>query len=197
VTTTTTTEPERQLRADARRNRERILEAASAVLAECGVDAQIDDIARRAGVGVGTVYRHFPTKEALLVELVRRKFRVFSEHAREALEQEGDPFEILAAVMRRNAATAAEDVAMQHALGGVGEHIWVQAETEQRELLALTEQMLDRARGGGILRPDIQPSDIGMLMCGVCSTMVHTGPGFDWRRHLELAIDALRAAPDR
>jgi AcrR family transcriptional regulator len=195
VTTTTTTEPERQLRADARRNRERILEAASAVLAECGVDAQIDDIARRAGVGVGTVYRHFPTKEALLVELVRRKFHVFAEHAREALEQDGDPFEILAGVMRRNAATAASDVAMQHALGGVGEHIWIQAETEQRELLALTGQMLERARDGGALRRDIQPADIGMLMCGVCSTIVHTGPGFDWQRHLELAIDALRARP--
>jgi AcrR family transcriptional regulator len=195
VTTTTTTEPERQLRADARRNRERILEAASAALAECGVDAQIDDIARRAGVGVGTVYRHFPTKEALLVELVRRKFRVFADHAREALEQEGDPFEILAGVMRRNAATAAGDVAMQHALGGVGEYMLVQAETEQRELLALTEQMLDRARDGGRLRRDIQPADIGMLMCGVCSTMAHAGPGFDWKRHLELAIDALRAAP--
>jgi AcrR family transcriptional regulator len=197
VTTTTTIEPERQLRADARRNRERIVEAASAVLAECGVDAQIDDIARRAGVGVGTVYRHFPTKEALLVELVRRKFRVFAEHAREALDQDGDAFEILAGAMRRNAETAAGDVAMQHALGGVGEHIWLQAETEQRELLALTEQMLDRAREGGTLRPDIQAADIGMLMCGVCSTMVHKGPGFDWKRHLELAIDALRAHAQR
>jgi AcrR family transcriptional regulator len=191
--TTTTIQPERQLRADARRNRERILAAASAVLAECGVDAQIDDIARRAGVGVGTVYRHFPTKETLLVELVRRKFLVFAQHAREALEEDGDPFEILARVMRRNAETAAGDVAMQHALGGVGEHIGVQAEAEQRELLALTEQLLARARDGGTLRADIQATDVGMLMCGVCSTMVHTGTGFEWKRHLELVIDALRA----
>ena len=69
---------ERPLRADARRNRERILESARAVFAECGAEAQIDDVASRAGVGVGTVYRHFPTKEALMVELVRQKFRMMS-----------------------------------------------------------------------------------------------------------------------
>src|SRR4051794_4271073 len=67
---------ERRLRADARRNRERILESARIVFSESGGEAQIDDVARRAGVGVGTVYRHFPTKEALMVELVRQKFRV-------------------------------------------------------------------------------------------------------------------------
>jgi len=61
----------RRLRADARRNRERILEHAIAAFAEHGYDAQMDDIAVRAGVGVGTVYRHFPTKDALLAELVR------------------------------------------------------------------------------------------------------------------------------
>src|SRR5438874_2011849 len=68
-------EAKRPLRADARRNRERILESARAVFSESGVEAQIDDVASRAGVGVGTVYRHFPTKEALMAELVRQKFR--------------------------------------------------------------------------------------------------------------------------
>ena len=76
--TSTVSDTERPLRADARRNRERILQSARAVFAESGADAQIDDVARHAGVGVGTVYRHFPTKQALLTELVRQTFRLFT-----------------------------------------------------------------------------------------------------------------------
>src|SRR5215471_9219938 len=78
----------RQLRADARRNRERILEAAKEVFGEQGADAQMDDVARRAGVGVGTVYRHFPNKDVLMGELVTQKFTGFAEAAREALQEE-------------------------------------------------------------------------------------------------------------
>jgi AcrR family transcriptional regulator len=125
------TENERPLRADARRNRERILESARDVFGECGVDAQMDDVASRAGVGVGTVYRHFPTKEALIVELVRQKFRLFAAGAREALERDGEPFAVLADMLRRNAAALARDAGMQHVLVGVGQHIWAQAQTEQ------------------------------------------------------------------
>jgi AcrR family transcriptional regulator len=183
---------ERPLRADARRNRERILASARAVFAESGAEAQIDDVAQRAGVGVGTVYRHFPTKEALLVELLREKFRLFAARGREALEQDGEPFAVLEAILRRNAETAASDAAVQHALAGAGEHIWLQAEAEQRELMAVTEELLTRARQAGTIRPDVDANDIGMVMCGVCSTMGEK-PGFDWRRHLDLVIDMLRA----
>jgi AcrR family transcriptional regulator len=186
------TETNRPLRADARRNRERILESARSVFAECGAEAQIDDVARRAGVGVGTVYRHFPTKEALMVELVRQKFRLFADRAREALEQNGEPFAALTDVMRRNAETAALDAATQQALAGAGEHIWVQAQVEQQELIALTEELIARARRAGTIRPDVRATDIGMLMCGVCSTMSFSLPGFDWRRHLELVTETLR-----
>src|SRR5260370_39915486 len=87
--TSTVSDTERPLRADARRNRERILQSARAAFAESGADAQIDDVARHAGVGVGTVYRPFPTKQALLAELVRQTFRLFTERAREALEAVG------------------------------------------------------------------------------------------------------------
>jgi AcrR family transcriptional regulator len=182
---------ERPLRADARRNRARILESARAVFAEYGAEAQIDDVARQAGVGVGTVYRHFPTKEALLVELLREKFRLFGTRAREALEQDGEPFAVLEDLLRRNAETAASDAAVQHALAGVGEHIWMQAAPEQQELVAVTDELLARARRAGTIRQDIGAYDIAMLMCGVCSTMGDK-PGFDWRRHLDLVIDMLR-----
>ncbi|MGO9976777.1 MAG: TetR/AcrR family transcriptional regulator [Solirubrobacteraceae bacterium] len=189
---TVLTDSGRPLRADARRNRERILESARAVFAEYGADAQIDDVARKAGVGVGTVYRHFPTKEALLVELLREKFRLFSARARDALEQDGEPFAVIEDLLRRNAETAANDAAVQHALAGAGEHIWMQAQAEQQELVALTEDLIASARRAGTIRQDVDANDIAMLMCGLCSTM-GAKPGFDWRRHLELVIDVLRA----
>jgi AcrR family transcriptional regulator len=183
---------ERPLRADARRNRARILESARAVFAQYGAEAQIDDVARQAGVGVGTVYRHFPTKEALLVELLREKFRLFGARGREALDHEGEPFAVLEDLLRRNAETAASDAAVQHALAGAGEHIWIQADAEQQELVAVTDELLARARSAGTIRQDVRATDIAMLMCGVCSTM-GAKPGFDWRRHLDLVIDMLRA----
>ena len=188
----TAIETERPLRADARRNRERILESARTVFSEYGADAQIDDVARQAGVGVGTVYRHFPTKEALLVELLREKFRLFAMRAREALEQDGEPFAVFEDLLRRNAETAASDAAVQHALAGAGEHIWLQAQAEQQDLIALTGELIVRARRAGTIRQDVDANDIAMLMCGLCSTM-GAKPGFDWRRHLDLVIDMLRA----
>lgn len=189
----TGTVTERPLRADARRNRERILESARAVFAKYGADAQIDDVARQAGVGVGTVYRHFPTKEALLAELLREKFRLFTARAREALAGDGEPFAVVEALLRRNAETAASDAAVQHALAGAGEHIWMQAQAEQQELLAITGDLIARARDVGTIRHDVDANDIAMLMCGLCSTMAGGRPGFDWRRHLDLVIEMLRA----
>src|SRR3954468_24136971 len=100
-----TTDPHtetRPLRADARRNRERILVAARAVCADQGPNVQIDDVARLAGGGVGTVYRHFPTKDALIEALVAEKFRVTIDNIRAALEIE-DPWEAFVAGLRTNA----------------------------------------------------------------------------------------------
>lgn len=190
--TTAPNQSERPLRSDARRNRERILSGARAVFAEYGSDAQMDDVARRAGVGVGTVYRHYPTKEALLVELVREKFRGFASEAREALASDGEPFEVLAALMRSNAEALASDAGTQQVLAGAGEHIWIHAAAEQTELLVLTSQLIDRARRAGTIRADATATDIGMVMCGVSATMAHPASGFDWRRHLDLLIDMLR-----
>src|ERR1700756_2007672 len=85
----------RPLRADAARNRERVLAAAREAFAEYGRDAQMEDVARRAGVGVGTVYRHFATKEALVDALLETRFRQAMERAREALALE-DPWEAVA-----------------------------------------------------------------------------------------------------
>jgi len=186
-------EGERPMRADARRNRERILTAAIAEFSERGLEAQIDDVARRADLGVGTIYRHFPTKEALLTELVRRKFRKMVENAREAVTDDGAPFEVLSGLLRRNAEDCACDATMYQALSGLGDQVWTYAEAEIGELFELTSRLLARAHEEGTLRADITAADISMLMCGVASSMGRDVPGFDWHRHLELTTDMLRA----
>ena len=95
----------RPLRADARRNRERVLKAARAVFSARGRDAHLEDVARRAKVGVGTVYRHFPTKEALLEALAREQFELITEWAREA-QDAPDAWEALQALLWRGAELA-------------------------------------------------------------------------------------------
>ena len=197
MTSTVSEETERQLRADARRNRERILASARAAFAESGADAQIDDVARHAGVGVGTVYRHFPTKQALLTELVRQTFRLFTEWAREALEAGGEPFALIEGLLRRIAETAAGDVGVQYALASsAAQAARSEARAEQDELIAVIAELVERARRAGTIRPGIEATDIAMLICGVVSAM-GPRPGFDWRRHLDLVIDALRGALKR
>lgn len=180
------------MRADARRNRERILAGAREVFAEFGAEAQIDDVARQAGVGVGTVYRHFPTKEALLVELAREKFREFAASGLEALRRHEEPFAVLCDWLSANAVALASDAAMQQAVTGAGEQMLLGAASEQQELIAVTNRLVDRARATGTIRADATGNDVGMLMCGLCASMAHPAPGFDWHRYLELAIDALR-----
>jgi AcrR family transcriptional regulator len=192
VTSTVSEETERQLRADARRNRERILQSARAAFAESGADAQIDDVARHAGVGVGTVYRHFPTKQALLTELVRQTFRLFTGWARESREAGGEPFALIEGLLRRIAETAAGDAGVQYALASsAAQAARSEAQAEQDELIAVIAELTGRARRAGTIRPGIEATDIAMLICGVVSAM-SPRPGFDWRRHLDLVIDTLR-----
>src|SRR3954469_16905702 len=106
---------DRPLRADARRNREAVVKAARHVFARDGRSAQMDDVARRAKVGVGTVYRHFPTKEALLAAIAEDRFGEIAGYAREALEVE-DPWEAFTGFLRRGAALNASDRALSQML---------------------------------------------------------------------------------
>jgi len=193
VTSTVSEETGRPLRADARRNRERILQSARAAFADSGDAVQIDDVARHAGVGVGTVYRHFPTKQALLTELVRQTFRLFTGRARAALEAGGEPFALIEGLLRRIAETAAGDAGVQYALASsAAQAARSEAQAEQDELIAVIAELTGRARRAGTIRPGIEATDIAMLICGVVSAM-GPRPGFDWRRHLDLVIDTLRA----
>ena len=179
----------RPLRADARRNRERILAAARGACARHGANVQIDDVAREAGVGVGTVYRHFPTKDALIDALVAEKFRITTENIRAALEIE-DPWESFSAAMRTNAEVMAADAGLRDALirlGPLARH----PDADRAELHAVAGRIVERAQAAGVLRDDVTVDDIGALMAGLCTTMAH--PDLDWRLHLELVLDGLRA----
>ena len=179
-------------RADKARNRTAILAAASEAFAERGVETQMDDVAARAGLGVGTLYRHFSTKEALMVALVERKFLLILEVTRRGIEREdGEPFEVFADVLREGAEVAAADAAAQDALMRVGDVVWSDVVPKQLELLAATQVLMDRAQAAGTMRSDISAADISMIMCGLSATM--SVGEWDWRRYLELALDGLRA----
>jgi AcrR family transcriptional regulator len=180
---------ERPLRADARRNRARILDAARRACAEHGANVQIDDVARSAGVGVGTVYRHFPTKDALVEALVAEKFRLTIENIREASEIE-DPWEGFCAALRRNAEVMAADAGLRDALIRLGPAAR-STDADRAELTAVADRLIARAQETGALRDDVTSEDIGALMAGLCTSMAH--PELDWRRHLELLLDGLRA----
>jgi AcrR family transcriptional regulator len=182
------------MRADARRNRESILAAARELFALSRPDVQIDDVARLAGVGVGTVYRHFPDKQALMGELVRERFVIFNARLSRALDEGEDaPFESLADAIRDNAASVAGDAATRFSFLSGGERVFEYAGDEVEEFLRLARRLVLRARRAGELRSDFQATDIPMVMCGVCATIDKEGAPWDWRRHLELILDGMRA----
>jgi AcrR family transcriptional regulator len=188
---------QRALRADAQRNHERILTAARDAFAELGADARMEEIASRAGVGVGTVYRHFATKEALMAELVADKWRFMGAQVREALESVDDPWEAFAGALRRNAETMSEDAGVRSAiLGADSPEVWEGSAEAHAELMDATRELMLRGQAAGVIRDDVSVLDIPILMCGVCATMDPHGPEqrTDWRRHLELVLQGMRAS---
>jgi AcrR family transcriptional regulator len=179
----------RPLRADARRNRERILRAARTVFAETGVEAQIDDVAKRAKVGVGTVYRHFPTKEALLDALIRDRFEEIAGYAREALLEQ-DAWEGFCRLIWRSAERNAADRAFCEAVALRDQS----AVVEETGLLASMSELMERARASGRLRADATTDDIPIIMCGAGSVMRTIPAPEVWRRYVSLMLDGMRAA---
>ena len=179
----------RPMRADARRNRERILDAARAVFAELGGEAQMDTIAARAGVGVGTVYRHFPTKDALLAQMVEQRFVVFADWAAEA-EAVEEPWEAFSGYLRRCLEHCASDLGTQYALMAVSGADLAAAAAERTGLSAATERLIVRAQAADAMRRDFTIDDIPVVMCGLSAAM--TVPSWDWRRFLAIVLDGLR-----
>lgn len=183
--------PEKTLRADARRNRERILASAQTLFARDGEKAQMDEIAEHAGVGMGTVYRHFPTKEHLLTEMVRSRFTWFTEIALES-EQIEDPFEALRSLIVRSAEAVEGDAGFQLAMMGSDQLEWDGIEQEKAAFSEPAGRIIDRAVKAGAVRSDLTFEDFPMVMCGITSTMYFSPGGTKWQRHLELMLAGLR-----
>ena len=177
----------RPLRADARRNRERILEAARTAFAESGRDVQMDEVAGLAGVGVGTLYRHFPTKEDLVLELVGESVQGYLESARQALTRE-DAWEAVEWLVRETAANMARNRGLRDAMSVIefgDENPW-QADEVRRHAGAV----LERARDAGAIEADITVDDWQALMCGLSAAIAS---GADPNRQVEFVLAGVRA----
>ena len=181
---------QRTLRADARRNRERIMSSGRELFARDGPEAQMDEIAAHAGVGIGTVYRHFPTKEALLTEMVRVRFEEFAAIATLA-EDTAEPRDALETVMRRSAEAVEGDTGFQLAMMGSNELEWDGIEEQKAVLAAVLTRIIRRAVSAGVVRDDFTFEDFGMVMCGITSTMYYKPGSADWRRHLAILLHGL------
>jgi len=181
----------RPLRADAQRNLERILTSARALFAERGPGAQMEDIAAHAGVGIGTLYRRFPTKEALVTELVRERFQEFAVIAAECEDIES-PYDALATMMRRHGEAVEDDVAFQLAMMQLNEFAWEGIEKDKAVLNAVVSRIIERAQAAGEVREDLKVDDYGMMMCGITATMHFMSQSHEWRRHLDLILAGLK-----
>src|SRR5882757_5982392 len=182
--------PVRKPRADAVRNRERVLKAAKIVFSTGGPEASLEAAARRAGVGIGTLYRHFPTREALFEAVYRREVDQLSELA-EQLKNDAAPVDALRRWLRSNVEFVATKKGMSAALA-----IAVQGSSELSvysfdRLTKAVGALLDRAVAAGEIRADIGPEDVLRALVGMC--YMHDQPGWQKSvlRLLDVFVDGL------
>jgi AcrR family transcriptional regulator len=179
------------LRADAQRNRDALLEAAIAAFTERGTDTSLEDVAKRAGVGIGTLYRHFPTREALVEAAYRRGVESLCDDAERlltveqpaaALEQWMTTFVGYVATKRGLAST------LKQAADGNAE-LFASVHSRLRASMGM---LLDEAAAAGEIRADVSPADLLRAVGGVC--MVSDQPGWQEqaRRLVALLMDGLR-----
>jgi AcrR family transcriptional regulator len=183
----------RPLRRDAERNRHRILEAAAQAFAERGLGITMDDIADYADVGVGTVYRRFPNKQALIEALFEERMTELVELAESAVAQD-DPWEALVGFIERAQALQAENRALKELVLGAGQGC-ERVVCARERLAPLASALVRRARAAGQLRPDVEGSDLQLIQIMLGAVVDHTGDGDDetWRRMLAIVVDGLRA----
>ena len=183
---------DRTLRADARRNREAVIAAAKELFADQGLDAQMPDVAKAARVGVGTVYRHFPTKDMLIAALVAERFERLAQKASEGLEM-ADAWNGLCDFIRFSAQIQADDRGLCEVMGSRPEVM--DAAARAAGLPELCDQLVKRAQRSGELRRDLVWEDVPMIACGLGRiTQGNVGPTAGrWPRLVEIILDGLRA----
>jgi AcrR family transcriptional regulator len=183
----------RPLRADARRNRDRVLEAARTAFGAEGSDVSLDEIARRAGVGPGTVYRHFATKEALFEAVVFDRIEELVEEAR-GLSDDPDPGRAFSSFVERLALEGAQKRDLVETLASDGIHLQLGEAPIVRSLTEVLAELLRRAQGAGAVRTDVAVADLMALLTGTAFAICHSraddeGTG----RLLAIMSDGLRA----
>jgi AcrR family transcriptional regulator len=183
------------MRADARRNRDAIVAAAYGLFAEKGTDAQMDEIARKANLGVGTLYRHFPAKEDLLDAVIALRFGRLAERAAEAVRQasEGETWKAFKEYIEWAAEMQAGDRALSEAMATRSERM--HAAAVGSGLVEQLEQLLDHAKRAGALREDLVVEDIPAMVCaiGAVAGAAIQKPGWRWDRVIAIWLDGVRA----
>jgi AcrR family transcriptional regulator len=184
------------LRRDAERNRQRILRAAAEVFTERGLGATLDDVACRAGVGVGTVYRRFPDKETLVEELFKDRIDAIVAVAEEACAAP-DPWAAFVSYLEYVTATMASDLGLRQMLmfATYGRDQVAYARERMRPVVG---KLVERAQATGKLRADFSPTDVPMIAFMLASGAAYACPMRRalWERYLTLVIDGLRPARD-
>ena len=184
----------RPLRADAVRNRERLLETAKAAFAEVGPDLSLDEIARRAGVGIGTLYRHFPSREAVVAAVYEREVRQIAEAARR-LSREAGPLEALRQWMRLFIDYLATKKGLSAALGamvGNPPPAFAAAGGQITEAMTL---LVDRAVASGEVRRDVDVLDLMRGLAGLAYGAATPGWEAGTLRLVDILVDGLKAPP--
>jgi AcrR family transcriptional regulator len=191
VTPSDDTQPRRQ-RADAERNRRALLDAAVQVFGERGLDATVAEIAARAGVGQGTAFRHFPTKEQLIAATVRDMLDRITVTALEQL-QEPDPLLALRTLLHSGSQLMVSNQGFKSATATSIVHEDPNVIAANEQLLAVAAQLLARAQDAGVIRADVTPEDIPLLLCAVSATDIaprERQPAL-WERYFEIVFSGI------
>ncbi len=180
------------MRSDAVRNRARVLDAARELLGRDGLDAQMDEIAASAGVGVGTVYRHFETKDALLQAMAADHFAELTAIAEQALAQDA-PWRGFDTFIRHGAEQMANNRALAQVSADRPELMQSAAQEADlsRGFFGKVEEVIQRAQAAGELRPDFELSDVPAIMCSLGALQISPKGYSNWRRILEFVLDGL------
>lgn len=181
----------RKPRADAERNRIRLMEVAKAAFTELGADVALEEIARRAGVGIGTLYRHFPTRDALLTEVYRHAVEQLAETAAH-LSKTRTPVDALRDWMRLFVDYIATKQVMAPALSAMSGGTAGLYASSGPTIKTAISLLIDRAVAHGDIRLDLEPLDLLRALMGVAN--VNNGPGWQASAHMliDILIDGLR-----
>lgn len=183
-------EKPRPLRADAARNRARVLQVAYETFAAEGLAVPIDEIARRAGVGAGTVYRHFPTKESLFQAIVTDRMTQLMDAARQMIAD--DPGTALFGFLQLMTTVGTADIGLAEALAGTGIDLGTAIPDSEAEFMQVLAELLAHAQQAGTARSDVDAKGIKTLLVGLQAMQRYRG---DSELAYRIVRDGLATSP--